>query len=105
MTKKSLIRSAAVALTALLTLSVAACNGSPASSGEPGGKDKASQLEAEKGKKLTFMLPAFDYQDDSKFENQVLKAFKEQYPDTKAFFLADSCFPFLRLHLYSDRWR
>lgn len=27
------------------------------------------------------MLPAFDYQDDSKFENQVLKAFKEQYPD------------------------
>ena len=81
MTKKSLIRSAAVALTALLTLSVAACNGSPASSGEPGGKDKASQLEAEKGKKLTFMLPAFDYQDDSKFENQVLKAFKEQYPD------------------------
>ena len=72
MTKTSLIRSAAVALTALLTLSVAACNG---------GKDKASQLEAEKGKKLTFMLPAFDYQDDSKFENQVLKAFKEQYPD------------------------
>ncbi len=46
-----------------------------------GRKDKASQLEAEKGKKLTFMLPAFDYQDDSKFENQVLKAFKEQYPD------------------------
>lgn len=81
MTKTSLIRSAAVALTALLTLSVAACNGSPTSSGEPGGKDKASQLEAEKGKKLTFMLPAFDYQDDSKFENQVLKAFKEQYPD------------------------
>lgn len=81
MTKISIIRSAALAVTALLTISIAACNGEPDSSGEPGGKDKASQLEAEKGKKLTFMLPAFDYQDESKFENQVLKAFKEQYPD------------------------
>ena len=81
MMKNSLIRLAAVALTALLTVSIAACSGNTTPGGESGGQDKASQLEAEKGKKLTFMLPAFDYQYESKFENQVLKAFKEQYPD------------------------
>ena len=81
MKKNSLIRSAAVALTALLTVSIAACSGNPSPGGDSGGGDKASQLEAEKGKKLTFMLPAFDYQNESRFENQVLKAFQEQYPD------------------------
>lgn len=83
MRKASVIRSAAIAFTALLTISAAACGdgGGSSSSGAPAGQDKAAGLAAEKGKKLTFMLPAFDYQDDSKFENQVLKAFKETYPD------------------------
>ncbi len=82
MKKASVIRSAAIAFTALLTISAAACSdGSGSSSGAPAGQDKTAGLAAEKGKKLTFMLPAFDYQDDSKFENQVLNAFKEKYPE------------------------
>lgn len=82
MRKASVIRSAAIAFTALLTISAAACgDGGAPSSGAPAGQDKAAGLAAEKGRKLTFMLPAFDYQDDSKFENQVLKTFKETYPE------------------------
>ena len=78
--KTSIVIRLTAALASLLAASVCltACNGG----GNPGSESgQSSGLEAEKGKKLTFMLPAFDYQDDTKFENQVLKEFQEKYPD------------------------
>ncbi len=89
--KKLLYRLGTIIVTVLLTLAVAACgdNGGTSGSDVTGG-DKAANLAAEKGKKLTFMLPAHNYDDMSKWENVALHAFKDQYSDISVDFVTAS---------------
>ena len=85
--KKTLVLLNAVAF----ALAMSACGaGNTSSNGGVSSGDKENGLAAEKGKKLTFMLPAHNYDDDSKWENVALNAFKEKYKDITVEFVSAS---------------
>ncbi|MDD4545689.1 MAG: extracellular solute-binding protein [Oscillospiraceae bacterium] len=65
----------------LIIIFISACNKPAVSGTSSNDQSKTLNLDSEKGKKLTFMLPAFNYDDTNKWENKVLKEFKETYPD------------------------
>ena len=81
--KKQWKRIVLAATAALLFVSMTACSEGAVSSSGGSEENKAAGLEAEKGKVVTFMLPAFNYDDDSKWENTILQAFEEAYPEVK----------------------
>ena len=75
---------------AVLLLGLTACSrGGTSSAGSTSGGEEAG-LAAEKGRKLTFMLPAHNYNDSSKWENIALNAFREEHPDITLEFVSAS---------------
>ena len=81
---KSFKKIAAILMVALLTMAlVAGCQATNAGT-EP---NKISTLEEEKGKTLTILIPGHNENDESLWQNQVVKAFCEQYPDIKVEFV------------------
>lgn len=75
---------------AVLLLGLTACSrGGTSSAGSTSGGEVAG-LAAEKGRKLTFMLPAHNYNDSSKWENIALNAFREEHPDITLEFVSAS---------------
>lgn len=89
--KNSFKRAGTILFSLLLTLSMASCGvNRQENSGSESGTDNSAGLSAEKGKKLTFMLPAHNYDDMEKWQNVALHAFKEKYTDITVEFVSAS---------------
>ena len=81
---KAFKRITAIALVALLTMALMAGCQSTNNGTEP---NKISTLEEEKGKTLSILIPGHNENDESLWQNQVIKEFKEKYPDVKVEFV------------------
>jgi multiple sugar transport system substrate-binding protein len=81
---KAFKRITAIALVALLTMALMAGCQSTNNGTEP---NKISTLEEEKGKTLSILIPGHNENDESLWQNQVHKEFKEKYPDVKVEFV------------------
>ncbi len=88
--KKVLFRIGIIFVAAMITLVFAACGGNGAASDSKAADNRAAGLAGEKGKKLTFMLPAHNYDDMNKWENVALHAFKAKYSDITVEFVTAS---------------
>ncbi|MHB8962166.1 MAG: ABC transporter substrate-binding protein [Saccharofermentanales bacterium] len=70
----------------VLCIASSACNDGTVTPGTENSSQSSDQnggLESESGKKVSFMLPVFDYSDSTKWENKVLADFKEEYPEVE----------------------
>ena len=74
----------AILLVALLTIGLMGGCQAGTTGTEP---NKISTLEEEKGKTLTILIPGHNEKDETLWQNQVVKAFCEQYPDIKVEFV------------------
>ena len=74
----------AILMVALLTMALMAGCQSTNNGTEP---NKISTLEEEKGKTLSILIPGHNENDESLWQNQVIKEFKEKYPDVKVEFV------------------
>ena len=81
---KKMIRVVSLILAALMCVTVLAACG-PSNPGTT--ENKVSTLEEEKGKKLSIMIPGHNANDTTLWQNQVVKEFKEKYPDVKVEFV------------------
>ena len=65
--------------------------------------NKISTLEEEKGKTLSILIPGHNENDESLWQNQVVKEFREKYPDVKVEFItAGFDFTLKRLEYYQN---
>ena len=81
---KALMKLVAILLVALLTIGLMGGCQAGTTGTEP---NKISTLEEEKGKTLTILIPGHNEKDETLWQNQVVKAFCEQYPDIKVEFV------------------
>lgn len=87
--KKCIFRFAMAALVSAMIFSMMGCLGQGP---DTTGKEKTGLLAAEKGKTLTIMIPGHNAtsEDPKIWQNTVVKAFKEKYPDVKVEFVSCS---------------
>ncbi len=78
-----------VTVTMLGTM-LAGCSGDGGGETTSGGVDTQAGLEAEKGKKLTIMIPGHNPRDKESWINQKVEEFKTQYPDVTVEFITAS---------------